>query len=119
MEPILHKWSVESTLASLFGDSYDVDDDLDDFIKHVHDMFDFSAILQTKSAEMECKENTTDWQGFSQAAHEALSFFQQKLATCKVKFSFYAIQLSLHKNEKIQISFLGNGWIDFETKIFI
>ena len=101
MEPILHKWSVESTLASLFGDSYDVDDDLDDFIKHVHDMFDFSAILQTKSAEMECKENTSDWQGFSHAAHGALSFFQQKLATCKVKFSFYAIQLSLHKNANI------------------
>ena len=98
MEPILHKWSVESTLASLFGDSYDFDDDLDNFIKHVHDMFDFSAILQTKSAEMECKENTADWQGFSQAAHGALSFFQQKLATCKVKFSFCAIQLSLHKN---------------------
>ena len=79
------QWTVESTLAALFGDAHEPDDNLDDFIKQVHNMFEFSAILQTKSAEMEYNENTMDWQGFSQAAYGALSFFQQKLSTCKVR----------------------------------
>ena len=80
----MHRWSVESTLATLFGDADESSEDLDIFISHVHNMFDFSAILQTKSAEVECRENTKDWQGFTQAAHGALKFFQKKMAVFEV-----------------------------------
>ena len=90
----MHKWAVESTLAALFGDTHDLDENLEVFLKHVHNMFEFSAKLQTKSAEKECNENTTDWQGFSQAAYGALSFFQQKMAKCKVIFNISYI----HRN---------------------
>lgn len=48
LEPLLHKWSVESTLASLFGN--ETQEISNDFIDSVHCMFQSSASLQTQSA---------------------------------------------------------------------
>ena len=49
---------------------------LDSFIGHVHDMFDYSAMLQTLSAENEANNNSEIWQKFSTAAFGALKFLE-------------------------------------------
>ncbi len=80
LEPFLHRWSVESTLASLFGDYYvDMSNDgLDEFIKHVHAMFAASANLQTQSALQAYETNNLDWQKFTKSAFAALQYLEQR-----------------------------------------
>ena len=51
MENLLNKWSVESTLATLFGNAYESGDCLD-FVKKVHDMFNFTAKLAIKDVQV-------------------------------------------------------------------
>ena len=83
LEPLLNKWSVESTLATLFGDAYKSGDCLD-FVKQVHDMFNFTAKLALKDVKTECDERTEDWEGFDKAANSSLNFFQEKISAYKV-----------------------------------
>ena len=78
LETLLHKWSVESTLASIYGNQYNINSTkLDEFVGYVHDMFDSSAILQTTSADEAAELNSNDWQNFSTAAFGALQFLNE------------------------------------------
>jgi cytochrome P450 len=79
----LHKWSVESTLASLYGDNYDKCLDLDTFVENVHQMFASSANLQTQSAQVACQDQTKDWIDFCNAAHGSLDFMNDNLSNIK------------------------------------
>ena len=77
LESILHQWSVESTLAALYGSTYfqtRCQIDLNTFIQSVHDMFDNSAILQTQSASIACQSNSIPWQNFCRSACGAFDF---------------------------------------------
>ena len=49
---------------------------MDSFIGHVHDMFDYSAVLQTLSAENEAINNSEIWQKFSSSAFGTLKFLE-------------------------------------------
>ena len=77
LEKLLHEWSVKSTMAAIYGESLTKSIDLGKFVDHVHEMFDSSAILQTKSAESEAKSNSADWQSFSMAAFSSFEFLNQ------------------------------------------
>ncbi len=81
LESDLHKWSVCSTLATLFGAAFfDLDlgvQDLDGFIQDTHEVFDMSAVLQTMSAKDACQNNTEDWQKFVQASERSWSFINR------------------------------------------
>ena len=77
LEKLLHEWSVKSTLAAIYGESLTKAIDLGKFIGHVHEMFDSSAILQTKSAEVEATSNSPEWQTFSNAAFSSFEFLNQ------------------------------------------
>ena len=75
LEPILQKWSVESTLAALFGSVAAASkEETDKFVQSVHQIFVYSALLQTQDAEKAAKFNSEEWQKFSQATNQALSF---------------------------------------------
>ena len=79
-EAILHQWSVESTLAALYGSTYFQNRcqiDLNTFIQFVHDMFDNSATLQTQSASKACESNSVPWQNFCQSAFGAFNFLNE------------------------------------------
>ena len=77
LENLLHEWSVKSTLAAIYGESLTKSIDLGQFVGYVHEMFDSSAILQTKSAELEATSNSPDWQTFSNAAFSSFEFLNQ------------------------------------------
>ena len=84
LDPILHKWSVDSTLSALYGDCYETRSDLDIFVNLVHDMFDASAVLQTQSADYACQESSQDWQKFECAANGTLHYLHHNFAHLKV-----------------------------------
>nr|AKH03535.1 cytochrome P450 315A1 [Paracyclopina nana] len=79
LEQILHKWSVESTLATLYGNCCQSTDSLNSFVQNVHQMFSSSAKLQTQSAFLAAETQTQDWLNFCSAAQEALAFLNSNL----------------------------------------
>lgn len=86
MEPILHEWSVESTLSTLYGTSFDEPkEDINHFIQNVHQMFAASATLQTQSAEQACQESSQDWQDFDSSATSMMKYLQRNFNTGKAQ----------------------------------
>ena len=79
IESKLHQWSVESTLAALYGSAYlqTKSPAIHKFVEMVHLMFDKSAILQTQSAQEAFEKDTLDWQEFCAAAHGSLDFLHE------------------------------------------
>ena len=81
LESKLHQWSVESTLAALYGSAYlqtkSQGEKLLNFVGMVHKMFDKSAILQTQSAQEAFEANSLDWQEFCTAAHGSIEFLHE------------------------------------------
>ena len=104
LESSLHQWSVESTLAALYGSTY-LDNrcqtKLNTFIHHVHEMFDNSAILQTQSAAQACQSNSVPWQRFGQAAFGALEFLHENFSDVSQSDGMIAMLSKAFDNEAV------------------
>ena len=95
IESKLHQWSVESTLAALYGSAYleTKSPAILSFVHMVHQMFDKSAILQTQSAQEAFEKDTLDWQEFCLAAHGSLEFLHEHFSELSQSSDGMIVQL--------------------------
>ncbi|XP_040578873.1 cytochrome P450 315a1, mitochondrial isoform X2 [Lepeophtheirus salmonis] len=81
----LHRWSVRSILAVIFGDSNILSEEEEEgLIEDVQIIFDISARLQFTSALESCRQNTPDWIDFSSAADRVFELLNKSIKNTNV-----------------------------------
>lgn len=109
MESQLNRWSVESTLANLFGSSFDAiridfSSDLDAFISDVQNTFTAAADLQFVSAASAAENQTPAWQLFERSADRAIGAITEMVASHSSNDGLVAAMAAVAPDDVIRVA---------------